>query len=319
MTSNRGRDTLVRAVADIGDFDLNLLRALLALLEERSVSKAAARLGLTPPSVSHALARLRTALGDPILVRAGRVMEPSPRAVELLPRLRALMDEVREVVQPPAAFEPASSEREFVIHGSDYVILVLGLALDRIVADAAPGVSLKFMPNVVGDPDLVRSGAIDLAIGVYAELYPEIQVRTLFDEQLVCVVRREHPDVRRRMTLETFTRLAHVQIAPRGRAGGIIDDALAAEGKRRRVIRKVPYFTSGMAMVAQTDCVLTVPHRIADSHADVFGLRVLSLPLDLSPYPMRQLSHPRWDGDEGHRWLRECVARACKATRPRRR
>ena len=302
-----------------GEVDLNLLRVLDALLQEESVTKAAARLGLSPPAVSQSLARLRTRVSDPLLVRAGRRMVPSPRAEELRPKVHALLDEVRAVFAAGEAFDPRTSTQDFLLHGSDYVILVLGVALDRLLGAQAPGVRLQFMPNTTDDADLVRSGAIDLAIGVYDQLHPEIRIQKLFDEELVCVVRERHPRVRKRMSLELYAALDHVQISPRGRPGGLVDSVLANKGLSRRVARRVPFFFAGLVMAAQTDYVLTLPRRLAVAQAKKFGLRVLGVPLGLGRYSVSQIWHPRRDGDGAHRWLRERIGAACRATRPKRR
>ena len=304
---------------ELKELDLNLLPALDALLQEESVTKAAARLGLSAPALSHSLARLRDKLGDPLLVRAGRKMVPSPRAVELRPRVHALLREAQAVLAPGAAFEPQSSTREFLVHGSDYVILVLGIALDRIMLKDGAGVRLQFMPNTTDDPELVRNGEVDLGIGVYDKLPPEIRIQKLFDEELVCVVRQGHPKVKKRMSLAQYAALRHIQISPRGRPGGRVDDVLAEKGFSRRVARRVPFFFAGLLMAAESDYVLTLPKRLACSRAERLGLRVLGLPLGLGKYAMSQIWHPRNEGDAGHRWFRERIVAACTETKPGRR
>ena len=304
---------------ELKDLDLNLLPALDALLQEESVTKAAARLGLSAPALSHSLARLREKLGDPILVRAGRKMVPSPRAVALRPRVHALLREAQAVLAPGEAFVPERSTREFLVHGSDYVILILGLALDRILLEQGAGVRLQFMPNTTDDAELVRSGEIDLGIGVYDRLPPEIRIQKLFDEQLVCVVREGHPSVGKRMSLAQYAALRHIQIAPRGRPGGRVDDLLADKGYSRVVARRVPFFFAGLLMAAESDYVLTLPKRLALAQAERLGLRVLGLPVAFGSYAVSQIWHPRNEADAGHRWLRERVVRACAETKPARR
>lgn len=150
---------------------------------------------------------------------------------------------------------------------------------------------------------------------MYPSLPPEIHTQKLFDERLVCVVRDAHPVGRRRLTVERFAALEHIQVAPRGRAGGVVDDALAHHGLQRRVTRFVPFFLSALHLVADTDCVLTVPERVARATAPRFGLRLLELPLALSPYPFSQIWHPRNHADVAHRWLREAMVGAARRTR----
>lgn len=299
------------------DLDLNLLVTLHALLQEESITRAAARLGRSPPAVSQALSKLREALGDPILVRAGRGMVPSPRAQQLREQVATVLEGVAAVFQPGEDFDPAQSSRSFLAHGSDYVVHVLGVELDAILRAEGPKVALQFMPNTTGDPDLVRDGSIDLAIGVYKDLHPEIRIQKLFDETLVCVVRQEHPGVRKRLSLQQFAAMDHVQIAPRGKGGGVVDDALAKRGLHRAVVRRVPFFYAGLVLASRTDLILTLPRRLACAEAERHGLRLLELPVPVDPYPVSQIWHPRHEGDPAHRWFRRTVMAAAKATKPK--
>ncbi len=298
------------------DVDLNLLVALDALLEHQSVTRAAAGIGLSTPATSHALARLRTLLGDPLLVRAGRQLVLTPRAAALKSRVRALVEELREVLTPQRVGDLRELERAFVVHASDYALLVLGAAVDARAREQAPRVCLQFLPNLDRDAELLRLGEIDLAVGVYPSLPPAIHTQKLFDERLVCVVRDAHPVLRRRPSAERFAALEHIQVAPRGRPGGVVDDALAHVGLRRRVTRMVPFFLSALHLCADTDCVLTVPERVARATAPRFGLRVLELPVELPSYAFTQIWHPRNHADPTHRWLRESFVAAAHATRP---
>lgn len=298
------------------DVDLNLLVVLDALLQEESVTRAAARIGLSTPAMSHALGRLRDQLEDPVLVRAGRGMVLSARATELKPRVRALLDEVRGVMEPARELSPATLERLFRIHATDHVLTVLGTVLDRLVAREAPGVALQFLPNTPDDAAVLREGGIDLAVGVYPKLPPELRTQRLFKDRFVCVVRENHPKVGRKLTLEQFTSLGHVQIAPRGRPGGYLDDLLAERGLQRRIVRAVPYFLAGLALVAETDYVLTISARVALTMAPKLKLKVLDPPLPMRAYALWQIWHPRLDADPAHRWLRDALARAAKEAAP---
>ncbi|HWB77583.1 MAG TPA: LysR family transcriptional regulator [Nannocystaceae bacterium] len=302
--------------SSLRDIDLNLLVALDALLELQSVTRAAARIGLSTPATSHALARLRTLLADPLLVRAGRQLVLTPRAGELKPRVRVLVEELRELLTPRKVGDLRELERNFVVHASDYALLVLGASVDARARTDAPRVCLQFLPNVDRDAELLRLGDIDLAVGVYPSLPPEIHTQKLFDERLVCVVREAHPHARRRPSEERFAALEHIQVAPRGRPGGVVDEALARAGLRRRVTRMVPFFLSALHLCADTDCVLTVPERVARATAPRFGLRVLELPIEVPGYAFQQIWHPRNHTDAAHRWLRESFVAAAHATRP---
>lgn len=304
--------------------DLNLLITLDALLAEGSVTRAAARVGLSPPAMSHALARIREQLGDPVLVRAGREMVLTPRALELQPRIRSLIDEARALLLPPRAFDPATLERDFRIHATDHVLTVLGPALDELAQAQAPRVTLRFLPTAPDDAQRLREGHIDLAIGIYGELPPELRTRHLMTDRFVCAVRGDHPllgaDLKDhpspRLTLERFVEMEHIQIAPRGAPGGYLDDLLAERGLKRRVARAVPYFLAALLLVAETDYILTVSSRVAQKVAPRLGLRLLEPPLPLEPYALSLLWHPRMDGDPGHRWLRELLVHAVAVAAP---
>lgn len=295
---------------------MNLLVALDALLQEGSVTRAAERLGLSAPAMSHALARLREQLGDPLLVRAGRSMVPTPRAEVLRPRVRTVVAEAHTLMAKERAFAAADLERVFRVHATDHVLAVLGPAIDRIAAAEAPRVVLRFLPNTPDDAVQLRAGEVDLAVGIYGELPPEMRIRQLLTDRLVCVVRADHPAVGRRMTLSRFVALEHIQIAPRGRPGGYLDDMLAARGLQRRIARQVPYFLAGLLLVAQTDYVLTVSERIATALGARLGLRMLAPPLALAPYALSLVWHPRMDGDPAHRWLRELFVEAAGSAAP---
>lgn len=285
--------------------DLSALATLDALLQEGSVTRAAERLGLSTPAVSHALARLRERLGDPLLVRAGRKMVLTPRAEGLRPQVREALQQAERVFEAGAAPDPATVRRSFTLSATDYVLTVFGGALDAALRSTAPGLDLRVIPNAVDDPARLRAGETDLAVGIYGELPPELRTRPIITDRLVCVVRRDHPSVGQRLTLPQFVALSHIQVAPRGQPGGYVDDLLAERGLARRVARAVPYFRVGLELVAQSDDVLTVSERVARLLAPSLGLRVLEPPLPLAPFALSMVWHPRFDGDATHAWLRE--------------
>ena len=292
--------------------DLGLLVALDALLQESSVTRAARRVGLSTPAMSHALARIRERLGDPILVRSGRGMLLTPRAEALKPRVHSVVTEARSTLEPEHPFVARELTRTFVVHTTDYVLTVLGLVVDRILCEEAPGVCIRFVPNTPDDPARLRDGGSDLAVGIYGDLPQEMRSRQLLTDRFVCVVRNDHPAIARRLSLEQFVRLSHIQIAPRGKPGGYIDDVLRERGLSRSVARAVPYFVTALQLTAQTDYVLTVSERIARQLAPTFGLKIFEVPISLRPYALSLVWHPRFDGDAGHRFLREVFTRAAR-------
>ena len=290
--------------------DMGLLVALDALLQEGSVTRAARRVGLSTPAMSHALARIRERLGDPILVRSGRGMLLTPRALALKAQVHGVVTEARRALEPERPFVAAELSRTVVVHATDYVLTILGAAVDRILRAEAPKVCIRFVPNTPDDAALLRDQGSDLAVGIYGDLPQEMRVRQLLTDRFVCVVRRGHPAAKRRLSLEQFVTLPHLQVAPRGKPGGYIDDVLREQGLSRTVARAVPYFVTALQLAAATDYLLTISERIARLYSEPLGLTLLEVPLELRPYALSLVWHPRLDADAGHHFLREVFLRA---------
>jgi DNA-binding transcriptional LysR family regulator len=289
--------------------DLSLLLALDAMLQEGSVTLAARRLGLSTPAASHALARIRERLGDPLLVRAGRSMTLTPRAEQLRPLVRSLVEEAMRVLSVPGPFEPRALERTFTIFATDHALLVLGPAIDRLVRAEAPGVTLRFLPSVVDDWTALRDGTADLSVCLPGFFPPEFRTRPLLTERFVCVVRKDHPKVGRRLTLDAYLALDHIVVSPLGKPS-YVDQVLAERGQSRRIRCVVPYFASALHLVAVTEYVLTVSETAAQAARKTWPLRVVEPPLPLPSYAVNLLWHPRLDNEPANQWLRDVFARA---------
>jgi len=295
--------------------DLRLLLALDALLQEGNVTLAGRRLGLSAPATSHALARIRERLGDPILVRAGRRMVLTPRAEQLRPRVRSLVEEARGVLGAAAPFSPRELRRTFTVFTTDHVLLVLGPAVERQVRVEAPEITLRYLPSVVDDGIPLRDGVADLSVCLPGHFPPEFRTRRLFTDRFVCAVREGHPRVGRRLGLDEYLALEHVVVSPLGRPSHV-DAVLAERGRERRIRQVVPYFLAGLHVAATTDCVLTVSERAARALAGTLGLRLLEPPLPLAPYALHLLWHPRLENEPASRWLREVFVRAAREAAP---
>ncbi|MEI6226647.1 MAG: LysR family transcriptional regulator [Deltaproteobacteria bacterium] len=295
--------------------DLGLLLALDALLQEANVTAAGRRLGLSTPATSHALARIRERLGDPILVRAGRRMVLTPRAEELRPRVRSLIEEATGVLDASAPFSPRELRRTFTIFTTDHVLLVLGPVVDRILREEAPEVTLRFLPSVVDDWVPLRDGVADLSVCILGHFPPEFRTRRLFTDRFVCAVRQGNRRVGRRLTIDAYLALEHVVVAPLGKTSHV-DQVLAERGLSRRVRQVVPYFLAGLHVVSTTDCIVTVSDRAARALAGTLGLRILPPPLPLSPYALHLLWHPRLENEPANRWLRDVLTRAAAEAVP---
>jgi DNA-binding transcriptional LysR family regulator len=296
--------------------DLNLLIALDALLTEGSVVGAAQRMNLSAPAMSRTLGRIRHALGDEVLVRAGRRLVPTPRALEMQGRVRELIEQTRALLRPDRAADPATLVRSFTLRASDYVAGAFGAPLQAIAAREAPQVTLRFAEQGQEDVNALREGRIDLDIGVFDHIGPEIRVQTLLRDRFVAVMRKGHPLLKGKMTARQFAAAMHVSASRRGRSTGPIDDALAALGLSRQVRFVVPGFHAAILTAAASDIVAAVPAGVATT-AVALGLKVghVRLPVATPDVAIAQAWHPRFDKDAGHRWLRNAVRAALTARR----
>ncbi|MER6380617.1 LysR family transcriptional regulator [Streptomyces sp. NPDC001250] len=288
--------------------DLNLLRVLDALLQENSVTRAAERLGTSPAAVSRTLARLRRAVGDPLLVRAGQGMVPTPRAQELREEVGALLRGCDDVLRPGAGFEAVHLHRTFTVQATDLLLAgIAGPLTDRIRAEA-PQADVVFLPEALEGGPALRQGAVDVELGVLGNLDPEIRTRHLTRKTLVGVARSGHPLFDRRIDARRFAAAGHIGISRHGKRLGSIDHALAERGLRRRIAVVVPSHTSAMILARDTDLVaLTLADWLPDTTA-ALGLRTFPIPLDLAPLDFGMAWHPRNSADPGHRWFRDRLA-----------
>ncbi|GAA1563416.1 LysR family transcriptional regulator [Streptomyces globosus] len=295
--------------------DLNLLRVLDALLQENSVTRAAERLGTSPAAVSRSLARLRRAVGDPLLVRAGQGLVPTPRAAELRTEVGSLLRSCDSVLRPGAGFDAAHLQRTFTVQAADLLLVgVAGGLTERIHAEA-PQVDVVFLPEVLeGGPGL-RQGWVDVELGVLGHLDPEIQTRPLSRTPLVGIARSGHPLFDGPIDARRFAAADHIGISRLGKRLGPIDTALAELGLRRRTAVVVPSHTSAMMLARDTDLVaLSLADWLPDT-VSALGLRTFPVPLDLEPLHLGMAWHPRNSADPGHRWFREHVASAVRTDR----
>jgi DNA-binding transcriptional LysR family regulator len=288
--------------------DLNLLVALDAVLQEASMSRAAALLGISKPAMSHAMARLRAQMGDPILVRAGQSWVVSERAQALAPKVRSMVADALSVLAPGSKLTDLDKERELRIHTTDHVLSLLGVQLGDAVAREAPAAKLRFLPLQDMEAGALRDD-VDLAIGAFHGLPDDVRQQRLFREPYACVVRQRHPKVRGKLSLATYVALDHVMVTPRGRGTGVVDAALRKRKLTRRVVRTFPFVASALEVVAESDCVATISERIAHKYADRYGLAVFDVPIVVPPCIVTQVWHARVDTDPTHVWLRKLIAK----------
>ncbi|MEV4925401.1 LysR family transcriptional regulator [Streptomyces roseoverticillatus] len=293
--------------------DLNLLRVLDALLQENSVTRAAERLGTSPAAVSRTLARLRRAVGDPLLVRAGQQMVPTPRAQELREEVSALLRGCDQVLRPGAAFDPVHLQRTFTVQATELLLSGLAGTLTERIHAEAPHVDVVFLPESIEGGPALRQGRVDVELGVLGHLDPETRSRQLTRMTLVGVARSGHPLFDRRIDARRFAAADHIGISRHGKRHGPIDHALAQLGLRRRVAVIVPSHVSAMMLTRETDLIaLTVADWLPDTTA-ALGLRTFPIPLDLAPLDIGIAWHPRNSADPGHRWFRDHLAASVQA------
>ncbi|MFG2402303.1 LysR family transcriptional regulator [Streptomyces lydicus] len=300
-------------IARNANIDLNLLTALDALLEEESVTAAADRLGLSGPAMSRALGRIRRTIGDPVLVRAGRRMVPTPRALEIRAEVRGLVEAAHRLLAPSAPADPAQLARVFTLSAHDLFVSAVGPRLVALAAEEAPQVVLRFLGESHVDVPVLRDGAADLELGIIGPREPEIRTEHLFNDRGVAVVRAGHPLTTARLTARRYADAPHINFSRRGRLTGPIDAALAELGLRRRVIATVPTFAASLLMVRDSDAVGLANEVTAASTVRGLGLCTLPIPFDLPPMEVAMAWHPRQDADPGHRWLRGLVRRVVMA------
>ncbi|KJK42607.1 LysR family transcriptional regulator [Lentzea aerocolonigenes] len=289
--------------------DLNLLRVFDALLQDGSVTAAAERLHLSIPAASRALARLRRAMDDPILVRAGRGLAPTPFALRIAPRVRSLLDEAQALVNDKDV-DVAELRRTFTIRVGDGVVT----SLVGVVADQAPHVVLRFVAEGDESVEALRDGSVDLDLGAGTDTDSDIRSEVLFGERMVGVVRTDHP--LKKPTLKQLCRYPHVSVSRRGRAHGPLDVALQARGLQRHVGAVVPFNAAAAMLVASTDYIGLFPQRLAEEHHRV--LRWFPIDADLPEAEVRMHWHARLDADPAQRWLRDMVRRTVKVLAPHR-
>ncbi|MGH8746813.1 MAG: LysR family transcriptional regulator [Burkholderiales bacterium] len=298
---------LITAV-NVADLDLNLLRALDAVLRERSVTAAAARLGLTQPAVSNALARLRAAFGDALFVRTPSGMAPTPFARELDDPVRQALVLIETALARGGGFDPASSKRAFRFYMSDLGEISFLPALVERVRARAPGVCLEALglPLEAIDEGLAN-GTLDLAVGFLPGLGAPVRRRRLFSDPYVCLMRRDHPRIGARLTRKLFEDASHALVSSAGSGHRVIEEALERNGLTRRIALRVPHFTVVPMALERSDLLLTLPRRVARVFEESGRFKSLPPPVAIPAADVGVHWHERFERDPGNRWLRELL------------
>lgn len=311
--------------------DLNLLVIFDALMSERNVTRAARRIALSQPAFSNALSRLRQFLDDELFIRGPEGMLPTPRALELAPQVRMALATLETSLER-SAFEPATATRAFTVQTSDYLVSTVMPALMRHLAERAPGVDVRIVPPDHRTQQLLDAGEIDFALGGYGELPERFGVAIVDDNDFACMMHAKHPLARGRLDLERYAAAKHLLITPRGDPSGFVDEALAAHGLVRRIALTVNHFSVVPAIIAESDLIVTMPRRMAEGYARLYGLVLRPSPIETAAlyshirlvWQKRLAAHPAYDWfralllevmEKGDKWRRCAPALpACAAT-----
>jgi DNA-binding transcriptional LysR family regulator len=297
--------------------DLNLLVVLDALLTERSVTRAARRLFMSQPATSNALRRLRLLLEDPLLLRTPAGMDLTPRAVALAQPVAEMLRNVGSILEGRKAFEPHSADLRVHVAASEYVAYVLLAPLLHRLRAAAPRLRLSVREVDPHNPLApLYSGGVDVVCAYIPDPPSDLHRVELFADRWACVVRREHPEVRSRLSLDRFSRLPHVVLPMQtGGFGSSIANKLVDRGLTRDIVLSVPYLLAIPYVLCASDLVMTTPQRLAAAFAATHAIRVLSHPLRLPPFTVAAFWHARTHADPAHAWFRQTLLEAAKAQR----
>jgi DNA-binding transcriptional LysR family regulator len=307
--------------------DLNLLRVFEALIEERSATRAGARLGLTQSAISHALNRLRYVLKDELFVRGSDGMQPTDRAAEIAPRLRQALLQL-QLALAPSQFVPAETDRRFSVTCTEYAGAVLIPALLARLRTEAPNASLSVLPSNFGVAEALRSGRADIAIGSFRRAPDWFASEHLLRETRVWVMSADHPAAQEDLTLERLAALPHLVIAATGddehaiegyvtdhglerlvtrSDAGLLQGALAAHGLRREVAVTTPHFLAALATVSQSDMAASLPRRLATAFLGRYRLALFEPPYPSPPFEMMSLWHREHGDQPAIIWLRRLL------------
>lgn len=289
--------------------DLNLLRVLLAIHDCGNVTAAAKRLGMSQPAASAALSRLRHSLGDPLFVRSGTAMEPTPRARSIVERTREVIATIDQEILPSPTFDPAESRDEVTFCLSEIGEVVFLPALFDRLRSKAPHVKIRCLS--LGPKDLLealREGKVDAALGYFPDLdAPNIYQQRLFSHDLVCLIRQDHRITDARMSLQDFCELEHLQVRDGSRSQEMYESFLAEQGIERKIVLQMSHYMSMAAIIERSDLVVVLPRTVANLYVRYSSVRLIEPPVEIPPYSLKHHWHARNQKDPRHLWLRKQV------------
>jgi DNA-binding transcriptional LysR family regulator len=295
------------------DVDLNLLTVFDAIMSEQSISRAATHLAMTQPAVSNALSRMRVTYNDPLFVKAGRGVKPTPKAQHLWLEVRSALQVLRDAVRP-STFQPAETQRRFRLGTTDLMTMVLWPELRRLIEREARGIDILAVPYTTQHTErLVSDGEADLIFGVFENLTREYRSQPLFANEYICAMRKSHPLANEPLTMKRYLSADHLLISLSGDPVGMVDELLAQRGLKRRVAMTVNQFLSVPMLLAESDLICIAPRIAVTGCPLTEGLHLTEPPLEITSSLVSMVWHARADRDPGHIWLRNNITRICAA------
>jgi DNA-binding transcriptional LysR family regulator len=296
---------------DLKDIDLNLLVVFHHLFMEKRVSAVAERLGLTQPTVSNALSRLRKLLGDELFLRTARGMEPTPYANRLAEPIAYALRTIHDTLNEKSDFDPVTSTKKFTIAMTDIGEIYFLPKLMHTLAQIAPGVTISTVRNTsINLRDEIEAGRVDLAMGLLPQLKSGYFQRRLFRQRYVCMFRKGHALDKRKITVAEFAKAQHVVVISEGTGHAKVDESIERKGVKRHVVLTVPHFVAVGHILSTTDMVATVPERYARECVEPFGLRYVPHPVPLPEIGINLFWHAKFHKEPGNQWLRGVVFEA---------
>ncbi|MBD1868851.1 LysR family transcriptional regulator [Cyanobacteria bacterium FACHB-471] len=304
---------MIQQFPNLSRIDLNQLLALQALLEERHITRAAARTSLSQPAMSRVLSRLRAALGDELLVRSGVGYERTPRGDRLLQELEVLLPRLNAVIGGND-FDPSTSQQRFRVTGTDYAAAVIVSGTVRLCCKSAPGVRVEVVGWTEDSYRYVEMGRCDVALGVGSVPAPPkgLKVEVLYHEHFVCLMSANCKFRGKRFSLNEYLRRPHAVVTTAEGQQTMIDRPLADLGKARNIVLQSPYFMATALNIVDTDLIFTVPMRLALELSKLANFRQVLPPQEIADFPYTMIWHPQFGGDSGHAWFRDQIRATVK-------
>jgi DNA-binding transcriptional LysR family regulator len=294
--------------------NLNLLGVLDALLSERNVTRAAEKMHLSQPAMSNALAKLRHLFGDPLLVRVPGGLALTPRAAQLVEPVRRILADVDRAFQPEQAFDPVTAQNSFNVAATDAVELTVLPLLGELLCREAPGIKFTIVPRTSAKVpyEQLQSGEVDLAVGYFSDIPDTLHLRSLYQEELMLLVRNGHPVIRRKPTLAQFLAVPHVLIYPQGEVFmAAADQQFPGNLQQLNIAVRLPHFAVAPLLVSQTDYSVIIPRRLAQRFAAILPLKIFPLPFVIPAFPVNAAWHDRTHHDPAQQWLRQMFVEVC--------